>query len=59
VQSLPGGLSLFDTLPQGSDQIGGLKDGLTGGVSWATPAVVGGRIYTRDAANVVCIDASK
>jgi outer membrane protein assembly factor BamB len=53
-----GGLFLIDADPTECRVRGQLKGVLTG-VSWATPAVVGGRIYTRDAASVVCIDASK
>jgi outer membrane protein assembly factor BamB len=53
-----GGLFLIDADPTECRVRWELKGVLTG-TSWATPAVVNGRIYTRDAANVVCIDAGK
>jgi hypothetical protein len=58
VQCGSGTLHLIDADPTECRVRGTLK-GVVGGNSWATPAVIGGRIYTRDGANVVCVDASK
>jgi hypothetical protein len=57
VQAGSGTLLLLDADPNGATTRGTLK-GACGPNSWATPAVVGGRIFTRDAANVVCVDCS-
>lgn len=57
-QSYSGGLHLLDADPTECRVRGELTGVLTRD-SWATPAVLNGRIYTRDAANVVCVDASK
>lgn len=57
VQLQAGGLHLYDADPTECRPRGSVA--ATGPNSWATPAVVGGRIYTRDAGNVVCVDATK
>jgi outer membrane protein assembly factor BamB len=56
VQSNSGGLHLIAADPTEFRPRGELTGVLTG-KTWATPAVVGGRIFTRDAGNVLCIDA--
>lgn len=58
VQSGSGTLHLIDADPKGFVSRGSLT-GVVGKDSWSTPAVLNGRIYTRDGANVVCIDASR
>ena len=58
VQCGSGTLHLIDADPKEFTSRGSLT-GVVGKDSWATPAVLNGRIYTRDGANVVCIDASK
>ncbi len=57
VQSMSGGLFLIAADPTECRVLGQVK--LLGGDCWATPAVLDGRIYTRDGANVVCLDARK
>ena len=58
VQSMSGGLYLIAADPTECREVGQAK-GLLGRDCWATPTVLDGRIYTRDGANVVCIDATK
>lgn len=58
VQSMSGGLFLIAADPTECQVIGQAK-GLLGKECWATPTVLDGRIYTRDGANVVCIDARR
>ncbi len=58
VQSMSGGLYLIAADPTECRVVGQVK-GLLGRDCWATPAVLDGRIYTRDGVNVVCLDASK
>ncbi len=57
-QSHSGVLHLIDADPTECRVRGELK-GVVAGDSWATPAVLNGRIYTRDGGSVLCIDASK
>jgi outer membrane protein assembly factor BamB len=57
VQFQGGGLHLYDADPKELTPRGSVE--ATGGNSWATPAVLNGRIYTRDAGSVVCVDATK
>ncbi len=56
-QAKSGGLFLIAADPTECRVLGQMK--LLGGECWATPAVLDGRIYTRDGANVVCLDARK
>jgi outer membrane protein assembly factor BamB len=59
IQSETGGLYLADADPTEFKLRGQLLNQLTGSQCWATPTVVGGRIYTRDGEKVICLDARK
>jgi hypothetical protein len=57
VQCRTAGLHLIDADPTEFRPRGRVEAAPAG--SWATPAVVNGRIYTRDEKSVVCVDATK
>ena len=53
-----GTLMLTNTDPTDFQLLGRLDKVLTGGECWALPVVVNGKIYLRDATNIVCLDAT-
>ena len=57
IQSQNGTLALAEVDPTEFKPKGSFTGALTGSECWANPAVVNGRIYTRDGVNVVCVDA--
>jgi hypothetical protein len=59
IQSETGGLYLADADPTEFKLRGQLLNQLTGSQCWATPTVVGGRIFTRDGEKVICLDVRK
>lgn len=59
IQSQTGSLYLADADPTEFKFRGKLPGVLSGSQCWATPTVVGGRIFTRDGEKVVCLDARK
>lgn len=57
VQTDRGDLCLVRADPKGYEEVGRVKQVLSGSNNWATPALVNGRLYLRDEKQVVCLDA--
>lgn len=54
-----GTLTLLNADPKQGRVLGQMENVLNAGECWAAPAVLGGRIYLRDAEKIVCLDAAK
>jgi outer membrane protein assembly factor BamB len=59
IQTEAGGLYLADADPSEFKLRGQVTGVLSGSECWATPTVVGGRLFTRDGEKVVCLDVGK
>jgi hypothetical protein len=56
VQSQTGRIALVRATAEDLELLGEVRDLLEGGQAWATPALVGNRLYVRDMEKVVCLE---